>query len=109
MPQASKHHAAPSVTIWLPSAVIDALGPSLDGAARCLKQLALIELFRRGEISSGYAAEVLGIRRWDFIKLLDAYEVPYVDMTPEELEEEVELALSLASPPGGPSSPTPAP
>jgi predicted HTH domain antitoxin len=84
-------------------------GSSLNEAADSLKQLALIELFRWGEVSSGYAAEVLGMSRWDFIKLLGARGVPYVDMTPEELDEEVELALSLASPPGGPSSPTPAP
>jgi predicted HTH domain antitoxin len=57
-----------------------------------LKLLALIELFRRGDVSTGYAAEVLGMTRWEFITLLGDHGVPYVDMTAEELEADVEQA-----------------
>lgn len=72
--------------------MLELLGPTSTEAAACLRQLALIELFRRGEVSSGYAGEVLGISRWDFIRLLGEHGVPYVDMTEEELQQDVENA-----------------
>ena len=80
------------ISVDVPPEVVKLLGPGPSQAAACLKRLALIELFRRGEVSSGYAAEVLGISRWDFILLLGDHGVPYVDMTAEELEADVEQA-----------------
>jgi hypothetical protein len=86
---------SPSIQVDLPRNIVELLGPSEAEAALCLKQLALIELFRRGEISTLDAAPLLGITRVDFIKLLDAHDVPYIDMTPEELREEFEVARAL--------------
>jgi predicted HTH domain antitoxin len=90
-------HRTLNVQVKLPTDVVALLAPTQDEAASCLKQLALIELFRRGEISSGYGAELLGITRWDFIKLLGEHGVPYVDMTTEELEQDFEVAKRLFS------------
>lgn len=71
------------------------LGPSADEAARELQVLALVELFRRGEVSSGWAAEHLGITKWEFIQLLDAHEVPYLNQSPEELAQDIEAAQAF--------------
>lgn len=78
-----------TLSVDIPRYVVETLGPTAGAASACLKQLALIELFRRGEVSSGYAAEVLGMTRWDFIRLLGEHGVPYVDMTEEELQQDV--------------------
>ncbi len=92
MPKQNERPEPEPVSVDIPPEVVELLGPGPSRAAACLKRLALIELFRRGEVSSGYAAEVLGMSRWDFIRLLGEHGVPYVDMTAEELEADVEQA-----------------
>lgn len=82
------------VSVTLPQQVLEFLDMSPKEAAAYLGTLALIELFRRGEVSSGWAAEKLGISKWDFITLLGEHKVPYIDLTEEELRQEVEAALS---------------
>jgi predicted HTH domain antitoxin len=49
----------------------------------------VIELLRRHNISQGRAAELLGITRWDLFDLMAKYKVPAIDMTPEEVREEL--------------------
>ena len=48
-------------------------------------------------MSSGWAAEKLRISKDDFRELLYTHDVPYVDMTEEELRQQVEVAMSLRS------------
>ena len=83
-----------TVAVELPKQALELLGLTPEEAAVYLKKLALIELFRRDEVSSGWAAERLGMSKWDFIQLLGAHKVPYIDLTEEELRQEVEVALS---------------
>jgi predicted HTH domain antitoxin len=90
----------------LPKELQKLLAPTEGEAAACLKKLALIELFRRGDVSSGYAAKVLGMSKWEFIDLLAEHEVPYIDLSEEELRQEIEVARSWRSRRKGPSSPT---
>lgn len=68
-------------------------------------ELIVLELYRRGEISSGKAAELLRTNRFDFIKRASQLGIPYFNITKEELEAEVaELNQWRKS-----SSPTPVP
>src|SRR4051812_35397085 len=97
-PAPSHRELIQKIEIALPSGITGLLGSSPEDVAACLKKLAFIELFRRGEISTGYAAEVLGMDRWAFIQLLGEHGVPYVDMPEEEVREQVELVQSLAKP-----------
>ena len=60
---------------------------------RHLVELAYVELFRQGELSSGWAAEKLGISKDAFRELLSTHDVPYIDMSEEELRREVEAAM----------------
>jgi predicted HTH domain antitoxin len=57
----------------------------LEKAAR---EMIVLELYRRGSLSSGKAAELLGMPRLDFIKHASKLGIPYIDMTPEEWERE---------------------
>lgn len=78
--------------VELPKQGLELLGLTAEEAALYLKKLALIELFRRGEVSSGWAAEKLGVSKDDFRKLLAEHEVPYLDVSEEELRQELEVA-----------------
>jgi predicted HTH domain antitoxin len=58
---------------------------SLDKAAR---EMIVLELYRRGSISSGRAAELLGMRRMDFVHHASRLGIPCIDMTKDEWEAE---------------------
>jgi predicted HTH domain antitoxin len=54
-----------------------------------LKELIAIELFREGRISSGKGAELLGVPKVDFIRLLGRYGIFYFAESPEDLVREL--------------------
>ena len=55
---------------------------------RAARELILLELYRRGAISSGKAAELLGMSRWEFIRHASHLGIPYFAMTEDEWEAE---------------------
>ena len=91
-PAPSRQQGMHSVVVQLPEETVRLLGVTPDQAAACLKKLALIDLFRCGEVSSGYAADVLGMGKWDFIELLGQHGVPYIDLSEDDLPQQVEVA-----------------
>ncbi len=64
---------------------------------RRAKEWMLLELFLEGEISTGKAAEVLGISKAAFIELLNQRNLPYLDAGLQELEREVAAAEAALS------------
>ena len=70
-------------------------GSTSEEATRHLTELAFVELFRQGEVSSGWAARQLGISKDDFIRLLARHGVPYIDLSEEELRQQVEAAMPI--------------
>jgi predicted HTH domain antitoxin len=71
------------------------LGPDASSLTR---ELFVLELYRREVISSGKAAELLGMDRWRFVQFSGQRGVPYVRYPAAELEEEVRM-LRDAPPP----------
>lgn len=57
-----------------------------------LKMLIASKLFEDGRLSSGQAAEVVGISKRAFIELLGKYQVSLFGYSFEELEEDLENA-----------------
>lgn len=53
------------------------------------KEALVMELLKEHYISQGKAAEILGVNRHDLFDLMTRYRVPAVDLTPEELREEL--------------------
>lgn len=47
-------------------------------------------------ISHGRAAELLGISKMELIELYSSLGIPYLDMTDEEFEEEVQMVKKIA-------------
>jgi predicted HTH domain antitoxin len=62
---------------------------------RVARELIVLELYRRHTISSGRAAELLSVPRYDFIKRASSLGIPYIDMTEEEWEYEIRLVNTL--------------
>lgn len=82
-----------SLTVELPENVVGLLAPTLREASARLAELALVELFRQGEVSSGWAAAHLGMSKDEFLDLLARYDVPYLDLSEEALRQQVQLAM----------------
>jgi predicted HTH domain antitoxin len=57
--------------------------------ANAAKECVVLELYRRGLISSGKAAELLEMNRLEFIRYSGRVGIPYFRMSAEEWEEEV--------------------
>ena len=70
-----------------PSEVLDMLTTTYQQSADVIREAAVLELYREGKLSSGKAAEVLGMERFEFIRYAGAKGIPYIRLTPEELEE----------------------
>jgi predicted HTH domain antitoxin len=54
------------------------------------REALVMEFLREHRLSQGKAAEVLGLDRHTLLDLMLKYRVPAVDLTPEELKEELE-------------------
>lgn len=66
---------------------LEAFNRPVKEAAR---ELIVLELYRQGRISSGKAAELLGMPRVAFIKHASELGIPFFDMTDEEWQAELE-------------------
>lgn len=58
--------------------------------------MVLYPYIRKGIISHGKAAELLGMHKIDLIKIYSDMGLPYMDMTDEEFDEELETINELA-------------
>lgn len=74
------------VQLELPRDLLGALDVPEAELEPQLRQLIALELFRQNRISSGKAAELLGISKTAFIQLLARHKIPYFTETPGELD-----------------------
>jgi predicted HTH domain antitoxin len=72
--------------------LLEEMGRPLREAAR---ELIVLGPYAQGEISSGRAAQLLGISRDEFIHYASQGGIPYFQMSPEELRREVDGNQSL--------------
>jgi len=61
----------------------------VTAAQQVVQERTVIRLFEQGDISSGYAADLLGMNKHDFIQLLAKQGVPFFNYSPEEWEQEL--------------------
>lgn len=67
------------------AALLAGLNQPLAEAAR---ELMVLELYRRGSISSGKAAELLDMSRWELVQYASRLGIPFFDLTEDEWEAE---------------------
>ena len=63
------------------TALLQATNQPVHQAAR---EFIILELFRRGAISSGKAADLLAMSRWEFVRYASRLGIPFFDMTEDE-------------------------
>jgi len=92
-----------TVEVQIPEALRE-LGMSDEEIRREVPLLLVLKRFRQGQVSSGKAAELLGISRRDFLDLLAKERVPIYDPGDQELADELKTVPMLESdsevPPG---------
>jgi len=76
------------LTVSVPRELLTDSGFSEETAAMEMLKLFVINLYRHQQISGGKAAEILGIRKYDFIRILSEAGIAYFDYSMFELEEE---------------------
>jgi predicted HTH domain antitoxin len=86
-----------SLTIEIPPELVELLG-SEEEAKRGAKVALILDLVRRGKLSRGKAAELLGMSLWDLPALLAQYRIPWFDYSAEDLQRD----LTALCPPNGP-------
>ncbi len=81
--------ALKTVQVELPEELWELAGLSPTKASAKVRELLIMELLRRTQISQGKAAELLGIDRWELMDLMGVYEVPSGPQTTAELDAEL--------------------
>ena len=64
-------------------------------AKQAARELIVLELYRQGEVSSGRAAQLLGMEREEFIRHASEQGIPYFQFEGEELQRELEAIKKL--------------
>jgi predicted HTH domain antitoxin len=86
------------VEIELPQSLLAALDIPEAELGRQAREWVLLELFQEGKISSGKAAQTLGLSKAQFLALLGQRNLPYFHGDMSDLEREVAAAESAGRP-----------
>jgi predicted HTH domain antitoxin len=89
-----------TLTLELPDDAFSALRSSPEEFGRDLRLAAAIKWYEVERISQGKAAEIAGLSRSAFIDAPSRYGVSPIQVSPWELEAEVEQALGSTRAPG---------
>lgn len=88
-----------TLSLELPDDAFSALRSSPEEFGRELRLAAAIKWYEMERISQGKAAEIAGLSRSAFIEALSRYGVSPIQVSPAELENEVQQALGDANAP----------
>lgn len=80
------------LTINYPENLPDAIGTTKEQFENEAKWAMMVKLYEMNRISSGIAANLLGVNRVTFLLKLNDYNVPLIDLTEEELKSDLENA-----------------
>ena len=64
-------------------------------AKETARELMVLELYRQGDVSSGRAAQLLGMEREEFIRYASKQGIPYLQLEGEELQRELDAIKKL--------------
>ena len=82
----------PQILFDFPSTVFSALRKAPEEFAVEMRLAAAIHWYSQGQISQGKAAEIANLSRAAFLQELFLRRIPAIQITPEELREEIERA-----------------
>lgn len=78
-----------TLQITLPKQVLLSLGLTSEDAEREFWKFLILQLVRDDHISTGKAAEMLGLSKYKVIELMASEGIPYFSYSKEELDEEL--------------------
>ena len=78
------------VSIELGADLVDLLEELGRPARETARELIVLGLYAQGEISSGRAAQLLGMPRDEFVRYASQCGIPYFQLSPEELRRETD-------------------
>lgn len=84
-----------TLNVRVPNSLLN-LGLTQEEIQRRVSEWLVFSLFSEGKISSGKAGKLLGIPRLEFIKLLQARGIAFINFTADELNEELEAVKKLS-------------
>jgi predicted HTH domain antitoxin len=77
-----------TISLDLEEDVVALLRQSNQPVERTAREFIVLELYRRGAISSGKAAQLLGMSRVEFVQHASRLGIPYYAMTEDEWKTE---------------------
>lgn len=84
------------LVIELPKELLAVFSKRFTNLSDRIKELSVLELYREGELSSGKAAELLNMERFEFIRYTSRLGVPFLDLTKEELEKDLAMSKTIS-------------
>lgn len=81
-----------TIEIQVPEEVLISLKETPASISQELTRLAAVKLFEMGKLSSGRAAQLAGMSRVAFLMTLGRYHVSPLQLTAEELEQDIQSA-----------------
>jgi predicted HTH domain antitoxin len=81
-----------TIQIDLPDEILLSLKETPEGLSREIRMAVAAKLYELGKLSSGRAAELVGVPRVSFLQALARYGVSILDLTEEELEQDLRNA-----------------
>ena len=83
------------IQITVDESITELLGDSPEQIERTALEIIVLDLYRRHVISAGRAAEILNLDLLTFIRWSGSLGIPYLDMTPEEWQQELRVLEKL--------------
>ena len=80
------------VQLELEDELMALLGQTDQPVQRVVREFIILELYRRGAISSGRAADLLGRARFEFVEHASRLGIPYFEMTKDEWQAECDAS-----------------
>jgi predicted HTH domain antitoxin len=84
-----------SIQVELDDEVVRLLRRSEQPVEQWARELIIYELYRRGEITTGKAAELIGMERFSFMEEASRAGIPYFQYDAEDLRAELTASESL--------------
>ena len=81
-----------TIAVTIERELWDLFRPYYRNPTEAFKEIAVLELYRRREISSGKAAELLGMERFEFVRYASRLGIPFFDLDEMELADEIHQA-----------------
>ena len=84
-----------SLKIDLPEELIPFATPKNQDERNLLNAMLIYPAIHSGKISHGKAAEILGLKKFDLLKIYSEVGLPYFDLTENELAEDLTALKNL--------------